>query len=238
MNWVLLSYKCRESSMLSPLLRFLGSWAEGLGVTSCDFSGQMPPPGHLSFCGYCPLLSTLLPELGPLLLHSPKHLLKVTDFYWKAEGTECNQRAAGKNSKSSTGHDFCSRFFSLWKDLPLQPWGLLSHGNLSLLTFSTSLRDHTIPPSKESFQKTLLLYYRDQFLSLHFNHLLSVQVQKEPVTNEPHRDPLTRKEYWSFPSPQFKYKNFLFVLFEVELLIGIQYLRLYSIGDAFLGLCL
>lgn len=29
MNWTLLSYKCRESSMLSPFLRFLGSWAEG-----------------------------------------------------------------------------------------------------------------------------------------------------------------------------------------------------------------
>lgn len=128
MNWALLLYKYRESSMLLQFLRFLRSQAERGGV----IFQAMPPPSHLRFCGFCPLSILLLRGLIWLLFHSSKPLLKVTGIYWKAEGTEGNHRTAGKNSKSNTGHGVCSRLFSPWKDLTLHPQSLLSPGHFSL----------------------------------------------------------------------------------------------------------
>lgn len=109
MNWALL-YKYRESSMLLQFLRFFRSQAERRGV----IFQAMPPPSHLSFCGFCPLLSILLLcGLIWLLFYSSKPLLKVTGIYWKAEGTEGNHRTAEKSSKSNTGHGLFKTLLSM-----------------------------------------------------------------------------------------------------------------------------
>lgn len=148
-----LSYKRGDSSMLPPFLKFPGSCVIMRGGL-CYFSGWIPPPGHLLFC---PLLSIhlrkLSPSFGPQSTPYTRLLLKVTDFYWMAEGTASNDRASGTNSKSNTGHDFSSGLFFPQKDLPLQSWGLFSHGNWSLLTVSKSPREHTLPASREAVGK-------------------------------------------------------------------------------------